>query len=126
MGSFTRPFSGRFWALIAATFLGFLGIGTVLPAMAPHVRHDLGGSDQTVGLVIGVFSFVALAARFVSGPVADRRGPKTAFLSGLVSSLPPLHEVARNAGIDLPEFLGKLSRGGAPVPEAKPPAGGAK
>jgi MFS family permease len=53
--------------------------------MAPHVRHDLGGSDQTVGLVIGVFSFVALAARFVSGPLTDRRGPKIAFLSGLVS-----------------------------------------
>jgi len=30
--------------LIAATFLGFLGFGSVLPGLAPHVRHDLGGS----------------------------------------------------------------------------------
>src|SRR5439155_24670278 len=52
---------------------------------APHVRHDLGGSDQTVGLVIGTFSFVALAARLFSGPLADRRGRKTAFLTGLLS-----------------------------------------
>jgi MFS family permease len=75
----------RFWSLILATFLGFLGIGAVLPGLAPYVRHDLGGSDQTVGLVIGVFSFVALIARFVSGPLADRRGRKVAFLVGLFS-----------------------------------------
>ncbi|PWU06991.1 MAG: hypothetical protein C5B51_11020 [Terriglobia bacterium] len=78
-------FSGRFWALIGATFLGFLGIGTVLPALGPHVRLDLGGSDQTVGLVIGSFSFVALGARLVSGPLADRKGRKLTFLVGLFS-----------------------------------------
>jgi len=85
MGFTTRGFSARFWALIGATFLGFLGIGTVLPGLAPHVRHDLGGSDQTVGFVIGVFSFVALLSRFFSGPLADRRGRKIAFLTGLLS-----------------------------------------
>jgi MFS family permease len=79
------PLGAGFWALIGATFLGFLGIGTALPAIGPHVRHDLGGSDQTVGIVIGIFSFVALASRFVSGPLADRRGRKTALLAGLLS-----------------------------------------
>jgi MFS family permease len=78
-----HTFSGRFWALIASTFLAFLGIGAVLPQLGPHVRHDLGGSDQTVGFVIGVFSFVALAGRLISGPVADRRGRKVSFLAGL-------------------------------------------
>ena len=85
MGLSERRFSGRFWALIGATFLGFLGIGTVLPELGPHVRHDLGGSDKTVGLVIGIFSFVALAGRLFSGPLADRRGRKVAFLTGLFS-----------------------------------------
>jgi MFS family permease len=80
-----QGFSGRFWSLIGATFLGFLGIGTVLPALAPHVRRDLGGSDQTVGFVIGIFSFVALVSRLFSGPLADRRGRKLAFLTGLLS-----------------------------------------
>jgi MFS family permease len=79
-----EPLGKRFWALIGATFLGFLGIGAVLPALAPHVRHDLGGSDQTVGFVIGSFSFVALAGRLLSGPLADRRGRKIAFLVGLL------------------------------------------
>ena len=85
MGANGEGFGGRFWALIGATFLGFLGTGTVLPELGPHVRFDLGGSDQTVGLVIGVFSFVALGARLLSGPLADRRGRKIAFLTGLAS-----------------------------------------
>ena len=83
MGFSALKFSGRFWALIASTFLGFLGIGAVLPQLGPHVRYDLGGSDQTVGFVIGVFSFVALAGRLISGPLADRRGRKVSFLAGL-------------------------------------------
>jgi MFS family permease len=85
MGLSPREFGGRFWAIIGATFLGFVGIGTVLPALGPHVRHDLGGSDQTVGFVIGTFSIVALFSRFFSGPLADHRGRKIAFLAGLVS-----------------------------------------
>ena len=85
MGLTAHTFSARFWSLIGATFLGFLGMGAVLPGLAPHIRHDLGGSDQTVGFVIGSFSFVALFSRFFSGPLADRRGRKVAFLAGLVS-----------------------------------------
>lgn len=75
----------QFWSLIFATFLAFLGIGTVLPGMALHVRHDLGGSDRTVGFVIGTFSVIALGSRFISGPLADRKGRKVAFLTGLVA-----------------------------------------
>ena len=77
-------FSKQFWSLVIATFLAFLGIGSVLPALAPHVRHDLGGSDETVGYVIGIFSFIALGARFISGPLADSRGRKISFTTGLL------------------------------------------
>jgi len=79
------PLRGRFWCLIAATFLGFLGFGTVLPGLAPHIRHDLGGSDRTVGFVIGTFSVVALASRLFAGRLADHKGRKRAFLTGLFS-----------------------------------------
>src|SRR5690242_11359895 len=85
MGLGQASLGARFWALIGSTFLGFLGIGAVLPVLAPHIRHDLGASDQTIGLVIGSFSFVALGARLVSGPLADRRGRKVALITGLVS-----------------------------------------
>jgi MFS family permease len=85
MESSQRGFGSRFWSLIGATFLGFLGMGTVLPALAPYVRHDLAGSDRTVGLVIGTFSFIALGSRFISGPLADRRGRKITMQTGLLS-----------------------------------------
>jgi MFS family permease len=105
-----RGFVGQFWALIGATFLGFLGIGTVLPQLGPHVRFDLGGSDQTVGLVIGVFSFVALGARFFAGPLADRRGRKIAFLVGLFSCA--LSGVAYLLPIGLAgPYLGRILQG---------------
>src|SRR5579872_5727575 len=84
MGSSER-LSGRFWCLIVATFLGFLGFGTVLPAPAPHVRNDLGGSDRAVGFIIGTFSVVALSCRPFVGLLADRKGRKRAFLTGLAS-----------------------------------------
>ncbi|MCX6622005.1 MAG: MFS transporter [Acidobacteria bacterium] len=110
MGLSGAPLGARFWSLIGATFLGFLGIGAVLPALAPHVRHSPGGSDQTVGLVIGVFSFVALAARVISGPLADRKGRKIALLTGLISC------AASGAAYLLPlgiagAFLGRILQG---------------
>lgn len=40
----------------------------------------------------------------------DGDGSSTSnFISSLVKSLPPLHDVAANAGVDLPEYLGTLS-----------------
>ncbi|MEO8661778.1 MAG: MFS transporter [Bryobacteraceae bacterium] len=110
MGSLDEGFSPRFWALIAATFIGFLGIGTVLPSLGPHVRHDLGGSDQTVGFVIGIFSFVALGARFFSGPLADRRGRKIAVLTGLVSCAAAGGAYLLPLGLAGP-FLGRILQG---------------
>src|SRR5260370_22178676 len=85
VGFAPREFSPLFWSVVGATFLGFLGIGTVLPGLPLHVRYDLGGSDQTVGFVIGVFSFVSLAARFLCGPLADTKGRKLPFMTGLAS-----------------------------------------
>ena len=35
------------------------------------------------------------------------------FLSGLTKALPPFHEVAKMAGIELPEFLGEMAKDGA-------------
>jgi MFS family permease len=69
--------------VVSATFLGFLGIGAILPVLGPHVRRDLGQSDVVLGFAIGVFSIVALAGRLISGPVTDRRGRKYSYTTGL-------------------------------------------
>jgi flotillin len=37
-------------------------------------------------------------------------GSTSQFLRGLISSLPPIHELAQQAGIDLPEVLGRVQR----------------
>jgi flotillin len=45
-----------------------------------------------------------------SGKNADGKTGTADFLSGMISALPPLHELARNAGLDLPTYLGQLQR----------------
>lgn len=41
------------------------------------------------------------------GKGADGKTATANFLSGLVGSLPPLQEIAKGAGVDLPGYLGK-------------------
>ena len=55
-----------------------------------------------------------------SGKGADGKGATTNFLSGLVGSLPPLHEITKNVGVQLPEYLGSVTgkdAAGPAVPE---------
>ena len=40
---------------------------------------------------------------------ADGEGSTANFVSSLVRSLPPLHDIAANAGVDLPEYLGDMT-----------------
>ncbi|MEA4862784.1 MAG: flotillin family protein [Victivallaceae bacterium] len=42
------------------------------------------------------------------GKTGDGKTATANFLSGMVQSLPPLHDVAKMAGLDLPEYLGKV------------------
>ena len=44
-----------------------------------------------------------------SGGAKGGKNDTANFISGLVGSLPPLHQITKNVGIELPEFLGKLS-----------------
>jgi flotillin len=45
-----------------------------------------------------------------SGTNGDGKTRTADFLSGMIKILPPLHELARNAGLDLPVYLGELQR----------------
>ena len=44
------------------------------------------------------------------------------FMSNLIKSLPPMHEVAGMAGVELPDYLGNIKRQQAAEPQAQAPA----
>lgn len=57
------------------------------------------------------------------GKGADGRNATAEFLSGIVGSLPRLHELAAQAGIELPPALGKVHRAASDAPPpATPPS----
>ncbi len=58
------------------TFLGFLGFGTVLPGLAPHVRLTPGRIGPQSSASSSTFSVVALCSRAFAGRLADRKGRK--------------------------------------------------
>ena len=41
----------------------------------------------------------------------DNGGSTSNFIRNFISTLPPMHELAKQAGIDLPEFLGSMKNG---------------
>ena len=73
----------QFWIVIVSTFLGFVGIGAIVPVLGPHVKRDLNQSDVMVGVALGIFSIVALTSRLIAGPVTDSRGRRIGLVSGL-------------------------------------------
>jgi flotillin len=50
---------------------------------------------------------------------ADGKTSTAGFLSGLAGSIPPIHELARNAGVELPAFLGKAADSHAAAAQPK-------
>ena len=58
-----------------------------------------------------------------SGRGSNGKTNTAEFLSGLVGSLPPLHELTKNVGIKLPEYLGEMARDEGPdKPETPAPS----
>ena len=48
-------------------------------------------------------------------------GTTAGFLRSLIGALPPIHELAQQAGIDLPEVLGKIGKGKTETPLSQTP-----
>jgi MFS family permease len=82
-----RTFAG----LICAAMTGYLSIGVVLAVLPVYVKGPLGGSDVTVGIVLGAVPVAMLLARPLAGRVIDVRGPRdvmvVALLAGSVAGL---------------------------------------
>ncbi|MEX0320623.1 MAG: flotillin family protein [Puniceicoccaceae bacterium] len=55
-----------------------------------------------------------------NGKGKDGKGATADFMSGLIASLPPVHELTKNVGIKLPEYLGQIDSPEKPDKPAKP------
>jgi MFS family permease len=79
-----RPAVTAFAGVFAATLLGFLAIGAVLPILPRYVRGPVGAGDLAVGIVTGAFALTAVIGRPIGGRLADARGRRLIVVIGLV------------------------------------------
>jgi MFS family permease len=71
-----------FVLICLANFFVFLGFQMTLPTIPLFVEH-LGGNDQLIGLVVGIFTFSALIVRPFAGHALEAKGRRFVFLIGL-------------------------------------------
>ncbi|MCB0991484.1 MAG: MFS transporter [Acidimicrobiales bacterium] len=83
-GNDQRLLTREFLTVAAATSLYFLGMGASNPLLPEYVVDDLGGSESTAGLVVGVFAVSALVTRVGWGRLGGRRGARLLVVCGCV------------------------------------------
>jgi MFS family permease len=69
--------------ILFANFFVFLGFQMTLPTI-PLFVEKLGGSDQLIGFVVGIFTFSALLLRPFAGHALESRGRGFVYLTGLI------------------------------------------
>ncbi|MFS0750201.1 MFS transporter [Oceanobacillus sp. 1P07AA] len=78
---------GKIWSrdflfIWVANFFVFLGFQMTLPTIPLFVK-ELGGSDQMVGIIVGIFTFSALLIRPYAGHALESKGRGFVYLLGL-------------------------------------------
>ncbi|MFB1052048.1 MFS transporter [Paraliobacillus sp. JSM ZJ581] len=71
-----------FALICVANFFIFLGFQMTLPTIPLFVQH-LGGSDQLIGIVTGIFTFSALLFRPYAGHALESKGRQFVYMIGL-------------------------------------------
>ncbi|RSD24988.1 MFS transporter [Mesobacillus subterraneus] len=71
-----------FVLILLANFFIFLGFQMTLPTI-PLFVEELGGNDQLIGFVVGIFTFSALIVRPFAGRLLETRGRGFIYLIGL-------------------------------------------
>jgi MFS family permease len=92
-----------FLLITAATFVYFIGIGSMLPVLPRFVRGPLRGTDVDVGLAFGAFGLPAFFFNPVGGRLSDRRGRRVPMLLG--ATLVALAIAAYSAARSLPVLI---------------------
>src|SRR5690625_4860609 len=71
-----------FILICCANFFIFLGFQMTLPTLPLFVK-ELGGSDQLIGIVVGIFTFSALIFRPYAGQTLETKGRQFVYMTGL-------------------------------------------
>lgn len=82
-----RTGSDKIWTrdfilIVLSNFFIFLGFQMTLPTI-PLFVEELGGNDQLIGIVVGIFTFSALLLRPFAGHALESRGRRFVYLFGL-------------------------------------------
>ncbi|MFT9597582.1 MFS transporter [Mesobacillus sp.] len=77
-----KIWSRDFLFIFLANFFIFLGFQMTLPTI-PLFVEQLGGNDQLIGFVVGIFTFSALLVRPFAGRMLETRGRGFVYLIGL-------------------------------------------
>lgn len=78
-----RIWTRDFVFVCLANFFVFLGFQMTLPTL-PLFLKELGGNDQLVGLIVGIFTFSALLLRPYAGHALESKGRGFVYKTGLV------------------------------------------
>lgn len=71
-----------FTLIVMSNFFIFLGFQMTLPTI-PLFVEELGGNDQLIGIVVGIFTFSALLVRPLAGRALEVRGRRFVYATGL-------------------------------------------
>ncbi|TRM10881.1 MFS transporter [Lentibacillus cibarius] len=77
-----KIWSRDFVFICLANFFIFLGFQMTLPTL-PLFVEELGGSDQQIGLIVGIFTFSALLLRPYAGHALESKGRAFVYMTGL-------------------------------------------
>lgn len=77
-----KIWSKDFMLIMLANFFIFLGFQMTLPTIPLFVEH-LGGNDQLIGYVVGIFTFSSLLIRPLAGHTLETKGRGFVYLIGL-------------------------------------------
>lgn len=78
-----RIWTRDFVFVCLANFFVFFGFQMTLPTL-PLFLKELGGNDQLVGMIVGIFTFSALLLRPYAGHALESKGRKFVYMTGLV------------------------------------------
>lgn len=81
-----RAYPRSFWALLAAFFLGLVGIDAVWPLMSMCARQAFNVPLSRISFVYTLYALVSGLATMVTGAIVDRFGRKLGILACFVGS----------------------------------------